>query len=202
MMATTTDDNDSNKDNVVSDEMTSMMSSKEVFTSCELTEGVNGGGNSESSAQAIGSTADEDDSFECSLCSWGQTNKVCTSCEQKLEQAKDNDNADSDDTDSSCSTEDELDISACANCGKEGNSDDMNTCNKCKSVKYCNAACKKKHRSKHKKKCERLQKEEKEGRTKFAEYMTNSDNAMKALENMTEEEKANVNVEDLKKVSF
>jgi len=31
----------------------------------------------------------------------------------------------------------------------------MNTCNKCKSVKYCNAACKKKHRTKHKKDCER-----------------------------------------------
>jgi len=47
------------------------------------------------------------------------------------------------------------DISTCANCGKEGMSDDMNTCNKCKMVKYCNAACKKKHRTKHKKKCER-----------------------------------------------
>ena len=46
-------------------------------------------------------------------------------------------------------------ISTCANCGKEGDSDDMNTCNKCKMVKYCNAACKKKHRTKHKKKCER-----------------------------------------------
>ena len=32
----------------------------------------------------------------------------------------------------------------------------MNTCNKCKAVKYCNAACKKKHRSKHKKQCERI----------------------------------------------
>ena len=31
----------------------------------------------------------------------------------------------------------------------------MNTCNKCKMVKYCNAACKKKHRHKHKKDCER-----------------------------------------------
>ena len=48
-----------------------------------------------------------------------------------------------------------LDMSTCANCGKEGNSDDMNTCNKCQLVKYCNAACKKKHRTKHKKKCER-----------------------------------------------
>jgi len=42
----------------------------------------------------------------------------------------------------------------CANCGKEG-SDVTNTCNKCKSVKYCNAACKKRHRHKHKKECER-----------------------------------------------
>ena len=41
----------------------------------------------------------------------------------------------------------------CANCGKEG-SDVTNTCNKCKSVMYCNAACKKKHRHKHKKDCE------------------------------------------------
>ena len=47
------------------------------------------------------------------------------------------------------------DIPVCANCGKEGSSDNMNICNKCKQVKYCNAACKKKHRSKHKKKCER-----------------------------------------------
>ena len=44
--------------------------------------------------------------------------------------------------------------SICANCGKEG-SDVTNTCNKCKSVMYCNAACKKKHRHKHKKQCER-----------------------------------------------
>jgi len=46
------------------------------------------------------------------------------------------------------------DISICANCGKEGN-DVNNICNKCKMVKYCNAACKKKHRHKHKKQCER-----------------------------------------------
>ena len=43
----------------------------------------------------------------------------------------------------------------CANCGKES-SDINNTCNKCKAVKYCNAACKKKHRSKHKAECERI----------------------------------------------
>ena len=55
------------------------------------------------------------------------------------------------------STADKEDIalSVCANCGKEGSGDNMNTCNKCKMVKYCNAACKKKHRSKHKKACER-----------------------------------------------
>jgi len=45
------------------------------------------------------------------------------------------------------------DTSVCANCGKEGDNIN-NICNKCKQVKYCNAACKKKHRSKHKKECE------------------------------------------------
>ena len=46
-------------------------------------------------------------------------------------------------------------VSACANCGKEGSSSNLNICNKCKEATYCNAACKKKHRSKHKKQCER-----------------------------------------------
>ena len=45
------------------------------------------------------------------------------------------------------------DVSVCANCGKEG-SDITNICNKCKQVKYCNAACIKKHRHEHKKDCE------------------------------------------------
>ena len=44
-------------------------------------------------------------------------------------------------------------IDKCANCGKEGSN--LNICNKCREAKYCNATCKKKHRSKHKKKCER-----------------------------------------------
>ena len=44
-------------------------------------------------------------------------------------------------------------VDLCANCGKEGN--DLNICNKCQMAQYCNAVCKKKHRSKHKKKCER-----------------------------------------------
>ena len=47
----------------------------------------------------------------------------------------------------------EIGIDKCACCGKEGS--DLNICNKCKEAKYCNAACKKKHRSRHKKKCER-----------------------------------------------
>ena len=49
------------------------------------------------------------------------------------------------------SSKEEMDVCAC--CGKEGS--DLNICNKCKGVKYCNAACKKKHRTKHKKKCKR-----------------------------------------------
>ena len=43
----------------------------------------------------------------------------------------------------------------CAACGKEGEEDSMNICNKCKMVYYCNVTCKKKHKSKHKKKCDR-----------------------------------------------
>ena len=41
-------------------------------------------------------------------------------------------------------------VSICANCGKEGD-DVNNVCNKCQSVKYCNAVCKKVHKKKHKK---------------------------------------------------
>ena len=44
-------------------------------------------------------------------------------------------------------------VDKCANCGKEGS--DLNICNKCKMVHYCNVTCKKKHKSKHKKKCDR-----------------------------------------------
>ena len=46
-------------------------------------------------------------------------------------------------------------ITTCAACDKEGDKDSMNICNKCKMVHYCNVACKKKHKSKHKKKCDR-----------------------------------------------
>ena len=50
------------------------------------------------------------------------------------------------------STADNIVVSICANCGKEGSVN--NTCNKCNMVKYCNAVCKKKHKKKHKKECE------------------------------------------------
>jgi len=70
----------------------------------------------------------------------------CTSCDQNI-------NVDNITEDLNSVVLD--DMSVCANCGKEGKNGDMNNCNKCKSVKYCNAACKKKHRSKHKKACER-----------------------------------------------
>ena len=59
--------------------------------------------------------------------------------------------------------------SICANCGKEGAS---NSCNKCKMVKYCNAACKKKHRHKHKTKCEeRLRRVAEEEKKKHDEIL-------------------------------
>ena len=51
------------------------------------------------------------------------------------------------------SNNDNDEVAVCANCGKEGNN--LNICNKCKEATYCNATCKKKHRSKHKKQCER-----------------------------------------------
>ena len=64
------------------------------------------------------------------------------------------------------------DISTCDNCGKEG-SNINNICNKCKSATYCNAACKKKHRHKHKEDCEKrvaeLQEEQVERERRAAE---------------------------------
>jgi len=69
----------------------------------------------------------------------------CTSCDQNVDNITKDLN----------SVAIQNDISTCAACGKKGNNDDMNACNKCKMVKYCNAACKKKHRTKHEKACER-----------------------------------------------
>ena len=60
------------------------------------------------------------------------------------------------DTPTSTNTAENTDnIITCAACGNEGEKNNMNICNKCKMVYYCNAACKKKHKSKHKKKCDR-----------------------------------------------
>jgi TPR repeat protein len=80
-----------------------------------------------------------------------------TSCDQKLERIKTDgtlgSNADNDFDIVSGSISNGADNKeTCANCGKEGAT---NTCNKCKLVMYCNAACKKKHKTKHKKACER-----------------------------------------------
>ena len=76
--------------------------------------------------------------------------KECTSCEQNFNEGAPCTLM----NDMSISNGIPADISTCANCGKEG-SDVTNICNRCETVKYCNAACKKKHRSKHKKKCDR-----------------------------------------------
>ena len=86
--------------------------------------------------------------------------KKCTSCDQKLEHTKTHEighnsassNANTTTNRSGDIVGDTKEVSICANCGKEGAS---NMCNTCKSVKYCNAACKKKHKTKHKKACER-----------------------------------------------
>ena len=41
--------------------------------------------------------------------------------------------------------------SKCAACGKGG--DNLKVCTSCEQVSYCNAKCRKAHRSKHKKEC-------------------------------------------------
>ena len=62
-------------------------------------------------------------------------------------------------------------LSVCANCGKEGSSDEIsNICNKCNVVKYCNAVCKKVHKKKHKKDCEEHQRRAAEKMIKLKSY--------------------------------
>jgi len=78
--------------------------------------------------------------------------KECTSCEQKVEHETNGRHYSDTDIVSNSGVDSDIDVFTCANCGKEGAS---NSCNKCNTVKYCNAACKKKHRSKHKKACKR-----------------------------------------------
>ena len=86
-------------------------------------------------------------------------NVICGTCtDTSSEQQKLEEHIKSDEIggDASGSSSTGIDISGadteiCANCGKAGA---KNICNKCKQVKYCNAVCKKKHKTKHKK-CER-----------------------------------------------
>ena len=52
------------------------------------------------------------------------------------------------------STNNDIILEVCVNCGKEV-INNPNTCNKCKAATYCNASCKKKHRSKHKQECKK-----------------------------------------------
>jgi len=97
------------------------------------------------------------------VCSSGAASKeMCTSCEQNKNVGLSDSNNTTTNIDAVVFGIDKMSISntsirlsMCANCGKESSDSDMNTCNKCNSVKYCNAACKKKHRSKHKKQCEK-----------------------------------------------
>ena len=82
-----------------------------------------------------------------------ESEKKYTSCEQKLDQIGVDASTNADIDMVSKEVESDVDVlDICANCGKEGAT---NTCNKCKSVKYCNAVCKKKHKTKHKKACDR-----------------------------------------------
>ena len=85
--------------------------------------------------------------------------EMCTSCEQNKNVSSSDSSANIDAVvfgiDKMSISNTSIRLSTCANCGKESSDSDMNTCNKCNSVKYCNAACKKKHRSKHKKQCEK-----------------------------------------------
>jgi len=70
-----------------------------------------------------------------------------SSCKDGASKSNDDGVCDMNDMLQNMNTVDNNNASVCANCGKEGSSDEINnTCNKCKQVKYCNAACKKKHR--------------------------------------------------------
>ena len=67
-----------------------------------------------------------------------------------------NNESNNEEKDEASNTDDTNTVTLCANCGKQGDRDSMNTCNNCDLVVYyCNVACKKKHRSKHKKKCKK-----------------------------------------------
>ena len=98
-----------------------------------------------------------DSELRSSLKEMTRPEKKCTSCDQKFERIKTDGTSASSDADTTDIVSENISNNVdnkeiCANCGKEGAN---NVCNKCKQVKYCNAACKKKHKTKHKKACER-----------------------------------------------
>ena len=159
----TSDDCKHNIDGIIEDLGKVIISEEKINVSTEQHKQPCDNNEDRDSKPKVDTKADNDDSVECSLCGWGQTKKICISCEQKMEKAMNNDTSRNNNTDT-CSIEQDIydhivrvstTLDKCAACGKEGDSDEMNTCNKCKYVKYCNAACKKKHRKKHKKACER-----------------------------------------------
>ena len=110
--------------------------------------------NNDGISAAVAAASDMNSSREEDMSS----EKKCTSCDQIFVNVKMNDvevdNASGGVKSDKVLKEEvnsDVELSLCANCGKEGA---LNTCNKCKQVKYCNAACKKRHRHKHKKDCE------------------------------------------------
>lgn len=56
----------------------------------------------------------------------------------------------------------------CAACGKGG--DNLKVCTSCEQVSYCNAKCRKAHRSKHKKECRRLAAEKHNSETTISNF--------------------------------
>ena len=67
---------------------------------------------------------------------------------------------------------DGISMDVCANCGKEDGV--LNTCNKCMVTSYCNASCKKKHKSKHKHDCsEHIRRDHKKACEEQKHYLNN-----------------------------
>jgi len=61
--------------------------------------------------------------------------------------------SDTDDNTDKTATNEDNEVSVCANCGKEG--DNLKSCTACKMVKYCNRDCQIAHRPQHKKACKK-----------------------------------------------
>ena len=80
------------------------------------------------------------------------TSDICKICKDSASKSNDDDACDVNDMLQNMTIDrEDIALSVCANCGKEGAN---NICNKCNVVKYCNAVCKKVHKKKHKKDCE------------------------------------------------